>query len=254
MRNSSALFFSLISAIFLEEWIDPFSETFSEQTNFNETSFTMPLQKWSTIYRLRPRPDADGIFSADEMLVIHRSTRDKKSQLRWTAVGQDLEVVLVDLGDRNRYHVKLRNGIDYRRILPVLSNAQKKLAEKQSKELINQSLIKDQRYTEKTRGRKKAFKWTIKSIAETIGIFWAKRNMGFSVAATLGVWRMGRALGAWDVMNRMWETYWELISSIEDARFSFKEWTTAMPNYFDADMMWYLVIVVFIAHWAMTHF
>ena len=143
MRISSALFLSLISAIFLEEWIDHFSEPYSEQTIFNETSFSMPLHKWSTIYRLRPRPDADGFFSADKMLVIHRSTRDKKSQLLWTAVGQNLGVVLVDLGDQNRYHVKLRNGNVYHRIVPFLSNAQKKVAEKQSKELINQSLIKD---------------------------------------------------------------------------------------------------------------
>ena len=144
MRTSSALFLSLISAIFLEEWIDHFSEPYSEQTISNETSFSMPLHKWSTIYRLRPRPDADGIF---KMLVIHRSTRDEKSPLLWTAVGQNLEVVLVDLNDQGRYHVKLRSGIAYHMIAPLLSNAQKVVAEMQSEELINQSLSKDWRYT-----------------------------------------------------------------------------------------------------------
>ena len=65
---------------------------------------------------------------------------------------------------------------------------------------------------------------------------------------------MGRAQGFWEVINRLWETQWGLISSIEDARFSFKEWTTAMPNYFDADMVWYLIIFAFVAHWAVTRF
>ena len=137
MRNTSALFLSLISAIFLEEWIDPFKDTPPEQTIFNETSFSMPLTKWSTIYQLRPRPDADGIFAADELMVIHKATKDKKSQLRWTAVGQSLEVILVDLGDRNRYHVKSRNGIDYHRIIPALTVGQKRVAEGLSRELVN---------------------------------------------------------------------------------------------------------------------